>query len=218
MIGIIVAMDKEAKNFLDNMVNLKQFTALNKKIYSGEFKGKECVLMISGIGKVNSALATQYIIDKYNPEYILNFGTTGAIDNSSMKVGDVYICKKAIQFDFDLTEIDNCEIGYMEEYDTKFFDCKNDFLDRENAVGVLATADKFSDNIEDINFLRNIGCNLKDMEGGAIFQVCKANNMPLLMVKAVSDVANSDSSMIQQYLENVKIASKKLIEYLLELL
>ncbi|MBQ7308280.1 MAG: 5'-methylthioadenosine/S-adenosylhomocysteine nucleosidase [Clostridia bacterium] len=214
MIAIVVAMNKEAKHFIEKMTDLKIKKALNKDIYFGKFNGKECVLMISGIGKVNSALTTQYLIDNYKPEFLLNFGTTGAID-SNMKVGDIYICKKAIQFDFDLSEIDNCEVGYMEEYDTKFFDCDNEYLKRENAIGVLATSDRFSDNQQDIDFLRSIGCNLKDMEGGAIFQVCKANNTKLLMIKAVSDVAN-DESMINQYLQNVKIASKKLIDYLEE--
>lgn len=212
MIGIVVAMKKEAQSFIDNMENLKTLKCLNKEVYTGEFKGNQCVLMISGIGKVNSALTTQYIIDNYNVDYILNFGTTGAID-SSMKVGDIYICKKAIQFDFDLSEIDNCEIGYMEEYDTKFFECQNKFLKEKNAIGVLATADKFSDDVKQIEYLQSIGCNLKDMEGGAIFQVCVANNKPLLMIKAVSDVFGN-GSMIEQYLENVKIASRELILYL----
>lgn len=214
MIGIVVAMDKEAKNFVDKMEDLREEICIGKKVYKGKFNNKDCVLMISGIGKVNSALTTQYIIDNYKIDYLLNFGTTGAID-SNFNVGDIYICKKAIQFDFDLSEIDNCEKGYMEEYDTKFFECKNDMLEKENAIGVLATGDIFSNNMETIKYLQGIGCNLKDMEGGAIFQVCKANNMPLLMIKAVSDVVGK-GSMINQYLENVKVASKKLIDYLVD--
>ena len=122
-----------------------------------------------------------------------------------------------MQYDFDLREIDKCELGYMEEYDLVFFENKSKYLTNKNCVGVLATADKFSENREEIKYLQSIGCNLKDMEGSAISQVCKANNMELVMIKAISDVIDS-GSMVEQYLQNVKIASKNLIDYLEEIL
>ena len=212
MIGIVVAMEKEAKNFIDKMINTRKCCEIGKDVYEGNFNNKKVVLIISGIGKVNSALSTQYLIDNYKPDYVLNFGTTGAIDKN-MQVGDVYIVKQAMQYDFDLSEIDDCEVGYMQDYDTKFYTCNNKFLNEKNAIGVLATADRFSNNVKEIEFLIEQGCNLKDMEGGAIFQVCRANNVELLMIKSVSDVYGQ-GTMTEQYLKNVKIASQKLIEYL----
>ncbi|MBO7508046.1 MAG: 5'-methylthioadenosine/S-adenosylhomocysteine nucleosidase, partial [Clostridia bacterium] len=191
-------------------------TMLGKKVYQGKLKGKEITLMISGIGKVNSALSTQFLIDKFDVDYILNFGTCGALDEN-FNVGDIYIVKKAVQFDFDLTEIDKCPLGYMEEYDCIFFDCENDYLQSDNAVGTLATADQFSEDVNKIKTLKNMGCNLKDMEGGAIFQVCKANGKKLLMIKGVTDVFGQ-KSMIDQYLNNVRIVSQKLVDYVCELI
>ena len=212
MIGIIVAMKKEAQLFIDKMENKKELSYLGKLCYTGSFNGKECFLIISGIGKVNSAICTQFLIDNCKPEYILNFGTTGGLDKN-MKVGEIYIVKKAMQFDFDLREIDKCELGYMEEYDSVFFDVKNDLLSLKEAKGVLATSDTFSDDKNIINYLISKGCNLKDMEGGAICHTCKANNIPLIMIKGISDIFGS-GSMIEQYLNNVKIASAKIIEFL----
>ena len=216
MIGAIVAMEKEAKYFIEKLSNLKITTYLGKRVYQGEINNKEITLIISGIGKVNSAMSTQFLIDKYNVDYVLNFGTCGGLDEN-FNVGDIFIVKSAVQYDFDLTEIDKCELGYMEEYDCVFFDCKNDFLAQDNAVGCLGTADLFSEDINKINKLKSMGCNLKDMEGGAIFQVCKANDKPLLMIKGVSDVFGK-KSMIDQYLINVKIVSKKLVDYVCDLI
>ena len=216
MIGAIVAMEKEAKYFIEKLDNLTELSFLGKKVYKGEFNNKEIILIISGIGKVNSSMSTQFLIDKYNVDYVLNFGTCGALDEN-FNLGDIYIVKQAVQFDFDLTEIDHCELGYMEEYDCVFLDCKNDYLQQANAVGCLATADQFSEDINKINILKNMGCNLKDMEGGAIFQVCKANNKKLLMIKVVSDVFGK-KSMIDQYINNVKIVSQKLVDYVCELI
>ena len=216
MVGVIVAMEKEAKFFIEKLENLKMLTLLGKKVYQGELNNKKITLIISGIGKVNSAMSTQFLIDNFNVDYVLNFGTCGALDEN-FNLGDIFIVKKAVQFDFDLTEIDNCELGYMEEYDCVFFDCKNDYLKKDNAVGYLATADQFSEDINKINILKKMGCNLKDMEGGAIFQVCKANDKKLLMIKAVSDVFGK-KSMIDQYKNNVNNVSKKLVDYICDLI
>ena len=218
MIGAIVAMEKEAKYFVERLNNLKTMTILGKKAYQGEINNKEVTLIISGIGKVNSAMSAQSLIDNYDVDYILNFGTCGGLDER-FNVGDIFIVKKAVQFDFDLTEIDKCELGYMEEYDCVFFDCKNDYLQQQNALGagILATADQFSEDINKINKLKSMGCNLKDMEGGAIFQVCKANDKKLLMIKAVTDVFGK-RSMIGQYINNVHTVSKKLVDYVCSLL
>ena len=216
MIGVVVAMEKEAKYFVEKLDNLQTLTFLGKKVYQGKLKDKDITLIISGIGKVNSALSTQFLIDNYNIDYVLNYGTCGGLD-SNFNVGDIYIVKQAVQFDFDLTEIDKCELGYMEEYDCVFFDCKNDYLKQANATGVLATADQFSEDVNKIKTLKNMGCNLKDMEGGAIFQVCKANNKKLLMIKAVSDVFEK-KSMIDQYFNNVHNVSKKLVDYVCDLI
>ena len=216
MIGVIVAMEKEAKHFVDFMTEKEESFEAGKKVYKGFFNDKKCVLIISGIGKVSSAMASQYIIDKYNPEYLLNFGTTGAID-SNMNIGDVYFVKKGVQYDFDLTEIDDVERGYNQDYDTVFFECKNQFTNSNKMIGVLATADKFSNNEDEIKYLQKIGCNLKDMEGTSICQVALSNNCPLIMIKGVSDVYGK-GLMTSQYIENVHIASKKLFEFIKEII
>ncbi len=215
MIGAVVAMEKEAKYFIEKLSDLKESIILGKKVYQGKLNNKEITLIISGIGKVNSALSAQFLIDEYNVEYILNFGTCGGLDEN-MNTGDIFVVDKAVQYDYDLTEIDKCELGYIEEYDCVFFDCKNDYP-QQNRQGILATADQFSEDINKINTLKKMGCNLRDMEGGAIFQVCKANNMKLLMIKGVTDVFGKES-MIDQYFNNVRNVSQKLVDFVCSLI
>ena len=60
-----------------NLLNLKKED--NNDIYVGIFCNKEIILSKSGIGKVNSAANTQYIIDKYMPNYIINTGCAGSL-------------------------------------------------------------------------------------------------------------------------------------------
>ena len=62
-IGIICAMEKEIKKYQEVFdLELK-----NEKlsIYEGTYQDKKIILALSGIGKVNAAINTQYLIDTY---------------------------------------------------------------------------------------------------------------------------------------------------------
>ena len=120
MIGIVVALKKEAENFLLGIKDVKEIKLADKPTYLGKVDDVDFALIISGIGKVSAALSTQLLIDKYNPSAILNFGTTGGMNNS-VKVLEYYLVDKCCQYDFDLTELEDVPLGYIQEYDTVFF-------------------------------------------------------------------------------------------------
>ena len=195
MICLVIALPSEAKSLLEKAENLKEFKLADKTAYSCTLNGKDAVIAISGIGKVSAALTTQLLIDNYKPEYILNFGTCGGM-NSSVKILNYYVVEKCCQFDFDLRELDGVPLGYIQEYDTVFFPAKTDgleFLEKS----VLASADRFTNDINDINAINDMGCSLRDMEGGAIAQVCKSNNVPLIMIKGITDVYGNQTAQEQ---------------------
>lgn len=80
-IGIIFAMYEE----LEEMLKLVKLNKINK-IYDLDFyectiNDKECILVESGVGKVNASRSTQVLIDNYSPNYILNVGVAGGIDD-----------------------------------------------------------------------------------------------------------------------------------------
>ncbi|MBO5714202.1 MAG: 5'-methylthioadenosine/S-adenosylhomocysteine nucleosidase, partial [Clostridia bacterium] len=183
--------------------------------YIGKLFGKDCVLSISGIGKVNAGLTTQMLIDKYSPEFVLNFGTAGGIDKSVNPL-EYYAVEKSCQFDFDLRDLDGVPLGYIQDYDLSFFpSCTVNFpveLQKKN----LATADRFTESQTDTQDIRDIGCNLRDMEGGAIAQVCYTNNVPLLTIKGITDVVGNGLTA-EQFFTNLKTVSlgfNKVIENL----
>ncbi len=197
MIGIVVALEKEANSLLDKFENVNRFIICEKICYEGVVFGKHVLLIISGIGKVNASLSTQLLIDKYSPEYILNFGTCGGMNNS-VEILKYYVVEQALQFDFDLRELDGVPLGYIQDYDRVFFPCdtKNlDFLPKSK----LASADRFTNNINDINAINQSGASLRDMEGGAIAQVCLSNNTPLVMIKGITDIFGAGTAEEQFY-------------------
>ncbi len=204
MFGIVVALYAEAKGLIEKLDGKKEIKLLDKKAYKGKISGHDCVIAISGIGKVSAGLTTQYIIDTYSPDFILNFGTAGGM-NKSVEILKYYAINKACQFDFDLCELDNVPLGFIQEYNTVYFDASTDklcFL----PISTLASADRFTNDVKDINSINEMGASVRDMEGGAIAQVCTSNNVKLYMIKGITDVYGNSTAQ-EQFLKNLNAVS-----------
>lgn len=185
MIVFVVALKSEAEYFLKEIKGLKEEKLAGKTLYTGKFKDKDVALILTGVGKVNASLSTQAVIDKFAPELIFNFGTAGGA-NEKVKHMTYYVIDKCFQYDFDLSELDDCSVGYMSEFDDVYFNLNYfniDFLEKKT----LATADMFSNKIENINTVRSLNGDVRDMEGSAVAQVCKLNGVKLFMLKGVTD-------------------------------
>ncbi len=215
MICFVVALKKEAQFFLKDVKNLKSFFVADKPAYSFNFLGKDCVLALSGIGKVSAGLTTQLLIDKYSPELIVNFGSAGGMTND-LNVLDYCIIDEACQYDFDVSTLDDVPIGYIQEYDTVFFPTA-----MVNGTSLttkkVASGDRFNNDVNDINQIIKMGASIRDMEGGAVAQVCKSNNQPLVMIKGITDVYGKASAEMQ-YFENLEIVCKGFTQVLTEVI
>ncbi|MBQ3596840.1 MAG: 5'-methylthioadenosine/S-adenosylhomocysteine nucleosidase [Clostridia bacterium] len=216
MIGIIIALHSEAKHLIDKLQDVTQTKITNKPAFVGKLNGKKVVIVVCGIGKVSSAIATQKVIDTYSPQYIINVGSCGGTNNS-VKVKEFYLIDKCIQFDFDVTEIDNVEIGYIQEYDMRYFPAYTN-LKSSLQTATLATADRFSSKEQDILTVSNCECNVRDMEGGAIAQTCFSNNVPFICIKGISDVhgQGSNAQQFKQNLESVCLEIPKIVNEIIQ--
>ena len=210
MIGAIIAMESEAEILLNQMQITKQETIANKKIYLGVAFEKEIALVICGIGKVNAAIGTQIAIDKYNANVILNFGVAGGL-NKNIELCSVYEIEQAVQFDFDLTQLNGTKMGTLDEYTENYLSLSPANLFAKKKLG---TADRFNDSEKDYLLLTNtLDADIRDMEGCAIVQTAIANRLPVYAFKAISDLAGSGSTT-DQYVKNRSAALLNLKEKL----
>ena len=214
MICFVVALNSEAENFISIIENKTVFTLAGKPCYSGTVNGKNIVLSVCGIGKVNASIATQALIDTYHPDYIINFGTAGGMDNS-VEILKYYLIEKCCQYDFDVSELDNVPIGYIQDFDGIYFNANipNFSLEHTN----VASGDRFNNSQKDIQTILNLNCPLRDMEAGAIGQVCTSNSQPFIMIKGVSDVTGSGTAQ-EQFLKNLKTVSNGFTPVIINLL
>ena len=164
-------------------------------------------LYVCGIGKVNAAMATQKAIDDGATE-IVNAGVCGGFD-PAMEIGDVFEVERAVQYDFDLSDLNHTPVGQLDERTSPYF-----VLSGPRAVrAVLGTGDHFRNDDADLPLLESLGVTLRDMEGAAVAQVCEKNGVPCRLVKSVTNVQGK-GSMTGQYADNLAKALAALRRYL----
>ena len=190
---IIAAMEKEIKKYKE----IYQLELLDeeKKIYKGLINDKNIYLTECGIGKVNAAIMTQYLIDKYNPNYIINSGCAGSLTDT-VKVLDTIVVEYATYHDFNPLRI--MEIATPNQ--GKIFCDKNlikkaeDFLIKENLpyhIKPIASGDCFvtSATMRDEIFEKT-NCYAVDMESASIAHAAALNKIPLLIIRSISDFSD----------------------------
>lgn len=199
MIAAVIAMESEAEILLHNARIAAQKTICGKKTYEGEAYGKQFVLIVCGVGKVNAAIGATIALTLYSPEAILNFGVAGGL-NEKTSLCAVYAIDKAVQFDFDLTQLNGGQIGTLDEYTENYLSFATHPLSLEKRA--LGSSDRFNDSRADYELLtKTLQADIRDMEGAAILQAAKSAGVKAFSVKAISDVAGSGSTT-EQFLKN----------------
>ena len=216
-VGIIFAMEEELEELLKYLKIEKEYTIFDLSFYEGTINGVYCVMVRSGVGKVNAARATQILIDNIKVDYIFNIGVAGGI-SKSLKVGDIVIGEKLVQHDFDITAFNHDkgyipEIGVYIQTDDYLFRLANNVLksdDKINIVsGVISSGDIFCTEVkmgQKINSKFNALC--VEMEGASIAQICYLNHIPFLVLRSISDTPNNDN--VITYEEFLKYSSKNI--------
>ena len=207
MIGAVIAMQSEADILLEQMQIFRTLKVSGKEIHVGKAFGKETVVCVCGVGKVNAALGAQLLISKFDVKTLLNFGVAGGL-NEGTKLCAVYQIGEATQFDFDLAELNGTQIGTLNEYEECYLKLSKLNVPFESKK--LGTADRFNDSKADFELLTNeLKADIRDMEGGAIVQAAYAAELPVYSFKAISDVAGSGSTT-EQFLQNKNAALENL--------
>lgn len=222
-IGIIAAMEEEKNAIKNIMKEIKENKIYELIFIEGRINEKECILVESGVGKVNSSRTTQIMIDKYDIEYIINVGTAGSVTDE-LKIGDMVIGKKIVQHDFDITAFGHKK-GYIsnigeklssdEKLVKKFEDTIKEINDKEIKIkiGTIATGDIFCTEIRMKNKIKEkFEADAVEMEAASIAQVCYLDKIPFIILRSISDTPNGKNEItFEQYLE---LASERCAEIL----
>ncbi|WP_018659490.1 5'-methylthioadenosine/adenosylhomocysteine nucleosidase [Allofustis seminis] len=203
-IGILAAMAEEVRELVAAMDDYEQVSYGGQLFYDGTLSGISVTLVQSGIGKVNAAMATTLLIEHFTCQVILNTGSAGGIDDS-LSIQDLVIAD-----DLTYQDADNRVFGYVYgqipqmpatyPVDEKWLNTlkATAAMQKFNVkVGQVVTGDSFVASSKHIATIKKHlpQALVTEMEGAAVAQVCYQFQVPALVVRCVSDVANQEASV-----------------------
>ena len=206
--GLVFADTMEYNPFLDfakekggEEFSLRGNDAVTFTLEKGDRKlrvtGVKC-----GIGKVNAASATAFLISDMKADFILNAGLSGAV--SGLKREDMVAAESYVECDYDLTAIgyglgvkpDGQE--YILKADEKLLSYA---LESRGIIKTkVGTGDVFlADSVRKKLYYDTFGIGAFDMETAAIASVCEKSGVPMLSVRKISD--DADDCSVENYRE-----------------
>lgn len=212
MLGIIGAMDEEVARLKEQLSGVTVTRVAGMDFYRGTLGDKEAVVVRCGIGKVNAAMCTQVLADKFEVSGIVNTGIAGSLKNE-INIGDLVLSSDAIQHDMDATGFGYAP-GQIPRVDTLAFAadeklialakgcCEQAVPEVGVHVGRVVSGDQFiSDKTKKEWLVNTFHGFCTEMEGAAIAQAAYLNKIPFLIVRAISDKADDSANMDYQEFE-----------------
>ncbi len=225
-LGIIGAMEEEVELLRAQIENPNVRTIAHCEMIEGILEGTEVVLVKSGIGKVNAALATTLLLNTYEPDVVINTGSAGGF-GEGLTVGTIVISDEVTHHDADATVFGYVygQIPQMPETfksDARLMEVAQEAVaeigEHPSAIGLIASADTFMADpalVEKTRarFPKMIAA---EMEAAAVAQICYQFGTPFVVIRALSDIAGVESNI--SFDEFLPVAAKHSTEIVLRVL
>ena len=205
-VGIIGAMEEEVSRLKEVMTEVKITTRAGMDFYEGVLEGKKAVVVRSGIGKVNAGICVQILADLFQAEAVINTGIAGSLNND-INIGDIVLSTDVLHHDMDATGFGypKGQIPQMKEFSFQADEvlrkvahevCNEVNPDIQVFEGRIASGDQFvaSQDVKD-HIVKNFDAWAVEMEGAAIAHAAYLNNVPFLVIRAISDKADGSAQM-----------------------
>ncbi len=205
-IGIIGAMDLEVDALKAQMQIHREVTKANMTFCEGILNGASVVIVKSGIGKVNAGVCTQILADLFDITHVINTGIAGSL-NADLDIGDILVSTDAIYHDMDVA-VFGYALGHVPGMKEAAFtadsrlvelameSCKAVNPDITCRSGRVVSGDQFISSREvKERLISAFGGFCAEMEGAAIAHAAILNNIPFVIIRAISDKADDSAEM-----------------------
>ncbi|CAI6022166.1 5'-methylthioadenosine/adenosylhomocysteine nucleosidase [Cohnella sp. JJ-181] len=217
MIGIIGAMQEEIDLLLGALEDEVEMHRSGIRYVAGSLHGRKVVVCKSGVGKVNAAICTQVLIDRFNADKIIFTGVAGALD-PELEIGDIVVSSSSMQHDIDVTALgyargilpyqDSSDWAADEALVQAAREAGDQVFPGRVKTGKVLSGDQFIADREQVKRLREeLGGTCVEMEGASVAQVCAMNQVPYVVIRSISDKA--DGSADVNFAEFTVVASNR---------
>ena len=236
-IGLICAIPQELAALQSDLTETHAEATAHARFVNGVLDGHDVVLAGSGMGKVNAAIVTTLLADRFGCRTIVFSGVAGGLD-PALSIGDVVIADRIVQHDAGVLENEKIRpyqpghapiinetdrLGYP--VDPELLARVKDRLDGMSVpgqivYGTVLTGDQYlnCDSTRE-RLLSELDGKAIEMEGGAVAQVCEAFGLPWLVIRALSDLAGGNALFdFTAFVEQASATSATILRRLLPVL
>ena len=205
-IGIIGAMELEVEELKSKLENIRVTKKAGMDFHEGILNGAQVVIVRCGIGKVNAALCVQILADLFQVTHIINTGVAGSL-NAKLDIGDILISRDAVHHDMDVSPLGYAP-GIVPQMAESFFKaddrlvqlaldtCKEVNPDVGVMAGRVVSGDQFIAKKEvKERLISTFQGDCAEMEGAAIAHGSYLNELPFVIIRAISDKADDSAEM-----------------------
>ena len=204
-LGIIGAMAVEVETLKSEMKNLTVTRKAGMEFYDGILEGLPVVVVQCGVGKVNAAMCAQVLCDCFDVTHLVNTGIAGSLC-ADLDIGDLLISSDAMYHDFDAQHF-GYEMGEVPGMGVLTFNANEEMIAYASAaaeavnpghsrIGRVASGDKFvAEKAVKEEIIAKTQALCTEMEGTAIAHVAFRNNLPFVILRAISDKADDSAEM-----------------------
>lgn len=205
-IAILSAMPVELEGLTEALGAVEDKTAGFYGLYQAPGREREIRLACSGVGKVNAAMCTQKLIDRFSPDAVINMGIAGGLA-PKLHTLDVVVGRETAYHDFPQPEL-------LQKYYpfAASFACDERLIRAAQAAcaslpgvrfctGKILSGDRFVESAAERERIRALGADCCEMEGAAVGHVCHAAGVPFLILRTISDMADDSAVMTYEEFE-----------------
>lgn len=204
--GIIGAMELEVETLKSKMEVSRIEKRAGMEFYEGSLNNAPVVIVRSGVGKVNAALCVQILADVFQVTHIINTGVAGSL-NAGLDIGDILISRDAVHHDVDAT-IFGYQSGEVPQLGIREFpaderlaqlaksSCEKVNSDCRAVIGRVVSGDQFISSKEvKKKLISDFQGDCAEMEGASIAHGAYLNQIPFVIIRAISDKADDSAEM-----------------------
>lgn len=225
-IGLIGAMAEEVELILRHMDGKSEITKAGIRFTEGTFCGRRVVVVKSGVGKVNAAVCTQILIDRFGVDAVIFTGVAGALD-PELEIGDIVISSECMHHDMDVTAL-GFPLGTIPYESVSVFpsdprlarlalEASGELYPGRTRQGRVLSGDQFIADRERVKQLHEqLQGACTEMEGAAVAQVCTMNGVPHVIIRSMSDKADGSAHVnFEQFTVQASERSYRIVERML---
>jgi 5'-methylthioadenosine nucleosidase len=172
------------------------------------FPGAHPRFGVDAIGSVPAALLTHAVISRFSPRRVINAGTAGGFEARGGAVGDVYLGASPVVF-----HDRRIALPGFEAMGVGSFPVQGDAALAQKLgvkLGTVSTGDSLDCTPEDARRLDASGAAVKEMEAAAVAWVCERHQVPLVLIKAITDLVDHHEATADQFTRNYALAVERL--------